>query len=185
MFAIKNFALLWERKYIHYGWAGAPGHLQGYRRGVKKADFREQSGVYVLYDKDMIPVYVGQAGRGGANLFSRLKQHESDHLWNRWVYFSWFGLCKVNKDGSLHMSDNSDRNIGGTIASALNDIEGVLIHALEPKLNKQEPKWKGVQEFFQHIDEEVEESSIDDVIEKQKELENRLASIEKLLKKMS
>jgi hypothetical protein len=176
---------LWERKYIHYGWPGVPGHLRGYRKNIKKADFREQSGVYVLYDKDMIPVYVGQAGKGRANLFSRLKQHDSDHLWNRWVYFSWFGLCKVNKDGSLSRSSNPDRIVGGSITNALNDIEGVVIHALEPKLNKQGPKWKDVQEYFQYIGDEVEESSIDDVIEKQEELESRLASIEKLLKKIS
>jgi hypothetical protein len=60
-----------------------------------------------------------------------------------------------------------------------------VIHALEPKLNKQGPKWKDVQEYFQYIGDEVEESSIDDVIEKQEELESRLASIEKLLKKIS
>ena len=184
MFAIRNFGLLWERKYINYGWAGVSGHLVGYRKSIKNADFRQQSGVYVLYDKDMIPVYVGQAGKGNASLFSRLKQHESDHLWNRWVYFSWFGLCKVNKDGSLYMSDNSDKSVTGTIASALNDIEGVLIYALEPKLNKQGPKWKGVQQFFQHIDDDVEESSIEDIIEKQDKLENKLESMEKILKKI-
>ncbi len=185
MFAINNYGLLWDRDYIHFGWSGNSGHLNGYRRGVKKVDFREQSGVYVLYDKDFIPVYVGQAGRGNANLFSRLKQHRKDHLWNRWSYFSWFGLCKANKNGSLSRADDSDRKIGGTIASALNDIEGVLILAMEPKLNKQGPKFKGVLKFNQVIDENVEETTLDEVIETQEDIESRLSKIEKLLDKMS
>jgi len=185
MFAIKNYGLLWDRNYIQFGWAGVSGHLNGYRRGVKNVDFREQSGVYVLYDKDFIPVYVGQAGRGNANLFSRLKQHSKDHLWNRWAYFSWFGLCKANKNGSLSQPDNSSRRIGGTIADALNDIEGVLILAMEPKLNKQGPKFKGVLKFNQAIDEDVEDSTLDEVIETQESIESRLEKIEKLLFKKS
>ena len=185
MFAIKNYGLLWERKYIHHGWAWVPGHLNGYRRGVPKADFRQQSGVYVLYDKDFVPVYVGQAGRGNANLFSRLKHHEKDHLWNRWDSFSWFGLCKVNKNGSLSRTDNPERKVGGTVADALNDIEGVLILAMEPKLNKQGPKFKGVQKFYQQIDEKVEETTLDDLVKNQSDIEDRLERIEKILSKMS
>jgi hypothetical protein len=184
MFAIKNYGLLWERKFIHYGWSGAPGHLNGYRRGIKNVDFRYQSGVYVLYDKDMIPVYVGQAGRGNANLFARPKQHETDHLWNRWIYFSWFGLCKVNKNGSLFMPANSVRRINGAVTDALNDIEGVLILALEPKLNKQGAKFKGVLQFSQSIDENVEELSFSDIDEKMDSLGTRLKKIEKMLSKM-
>jgi len=185
MFAIQNFGLLWERKYINYGWPGVSGHLLGYKKGIEKVDFREQNGVYILYDKDMLPVYVGQAGKGKGNLFSRLKNHDTDHLWNRWVYFSWFGLHKVNKDGSLFMSSTPSKNINGTVTNALNDIEGVLIYGIEPKLNKQGPKWTGVQQFYQFIDDDVEEATIDDVVEKQEELEKRLINIEKLLKEMS
>lgn len=185
MFAIKNYGILWERKYIHYGYAGSPGHLNGHRRGVKKADFRQQSGVYVLYDKDMMPVYIGQAGRGHANLFERLKQHDSDHLWNRWIYFSWFGLCKANKNGTLYMSDNADRKISGAVSDALNDIEGVLILSMEPKLNKQGARFKGVLKFLQSIDEEVEEISLYDVDERIKSFEVKLEKIEKLISKLS
>ena len=185
MFAIKNYGLLWNRNYIHFGWAGVSGHLNGTRRGAKITDFREQSGVYVLYDKDFTPVYVGQAGRGNANLFSRLKQHNRDHLWNRWSYFSWFGLCKANKNGTLSRSEDSNRKIGGTIANALNDIEGALILAMEPKLNKQGPKFKGVLEFNQVIDEDIEEIDLYDVVENQETINDRLEDIEKLLRKMS
>ncbi|MBN4054824.1 GIY-YIG nuclease family protein, partial [Nitrospira defluvii] len=160
MLAIRNFGLLWDRDRIHFGSPGVSGHLIGENSRVKKADFRKQSGVYILYDKDMRPVYVGQAGRGNANLFSRLRHHDRDHLWNRWEYFSWFGLCKVNNNGELSMSDNADRSISGKVKDALNEIEGVLILILEPRLNKQGPKWKDAEEFFQYIDKEVEDTTV-------------------------
>lgn len=185
MFAIRNYGLLWERKYIHYGWPGSAGHLNGHRKGYSKVDFREQSGVYVLYDKDMLPVYIGQAGKGNANLFNRLKQHESDHLWNRWHYFSWFGLCKANKSGNLSLSENSERELKGPLKDALDDIEGVLIQVVEPKLNKQGPKWKNVNQFYQLIDENVEETTLDDLLERQKILENKIDQLTKIIVKNS
>lgn len=184
MFAIRNYGLLWERKFINYGWQGRSGHLAGHKKGIPKADFIEQSGVYVLYDKDMKPLYVGQAGRGNANLFNRLRHHEKDHLKNRWTYFSWFGLCKVNKDGTLSQSDKPDWTISGKMVAALNDIEGVLIHILEPKLNKQGPKWKDVQQFSQYVDEEVKETTLDDLLKKQTQIEDAIKLLnEKPLKK--
>ena len=59
MLAIKNFGILWERKHIYWGYSGKAGHLKGYISNNVIVDFRYQRGVYVLYDKDMIPVYVG------------------------------------------------------------------------------------------------------------------------------
>ena len=154
MSAIQNFGLLWEKKYICVGWKTVPGHLKGWReRRKREADFRGQAGVYILYDKDMIPVYVGQAGRGNNTLITRLRNHFDDHIWNRWVYFSWFGLKKVNKDGSLsNKYDNSN-----SITEVLNDIEGVLILGIEPKLNKQGPTFNGAEQWWQVIDERVVE----------------------------
>ena len=181
MFAIRNYGLLWERKYINYGWQGKAGNLNGHIRDKSKADFREQSGVYVLYDKDMKPIYVGQAGRGNANLFFRLRNHEKDHLRNRWSYFSWFGLCKVNKNGSLSQSDKKDWTIAGKMVAALNDIEGVLIHILEPTLNKQGPKWKDVKQYSQYI--EVEETTLDDLLKKQTHLESQIKGLARTIDK--
>ena len=108
MLAIKSYGLLWERKYIHYGRGGKAGHLKGYN--INTVDFRNQRGVYVLYDKDMIPIYVGQAGKGKASLFNRLDQHETDHLSGRWQFFTWFGLCGVDKNNKLiEVEDGSDK----------------------------------------------------------------------------
>jgi len=181
MIPIKNYGMLWERKYIHYGWAGVKGNLIGTNSRVEVADFREQIGIYVLYDKNMKAVYVGQAGIGSQRLFNRLNQHEVDHLWNRWEYFSWFGLRNVNKDGMLSKTDNQDRSFSVNVPDVLNEIEGVLIKILEPQLNRQGPKWKNVEEFFQEIDELVKETTLDEIQEKQDEMKKK---IENILKKI-
>jgi hypothetical protein len=67
-----------------------------------EADFRDQIGVYVLYDWNQNIVYVGQAVNvnGNGTLFNRLKNHMDGRLWNRWQYFSWVGFRDVNKDGT-------------------------------------------------------------------------------------
>ena len=122
----------------------------------------------------MIPVYVGQAGSGTKSLFGRLKDHTDDHLWNRWEYFSWFGLCKVNRNGSLSQDGNPKRRIAGPAFEALNDIEGVLILGIEPKLNKQGPRFKGVEQWWQTVDERVSEITNHQLLEKIVNLENRL-----------
>ena len=63
MLAIKNYGLLWERKYMHIGWGGKAGHLKGNTRN-SAVDFRNQRGVYILYNNLKNPIYVGQAGKG-------------------------------------------------------------------------------------------------------------------------
>jgi hypothetical protein len=182
MLAIKNFGILWERKYIYWGHAGKAGHLKGYISNKIEVDFRYQRGVYVLYDKDMIPIYVGQAGKGKASLYKRLDNHETDHLASRWEYFSWFGLCGVDKKYQLILSEDSSEQLKGTIADSLNEIESVLILAMEPKLNKKGATWKGVKEYFQCIEEE--EKTIDEIFYKQEELEEKLDEIKNLISKI-
>ena len=48
---IRNYGLLWQRKYVHLGAGSNKGTLLGTKPGVGEVDFREQIGVYVLYDK--------------------------------------------------------------------------------------------------------------------------------------
>ena len=108
---ISNYGLFWQRKYVHFGYGGNKGTLLG-KMNQKKSflvDFREQIGIYVLYDKDFIPIYVGQAGNGNANLFTRLKQHTTDTLCNRWEYFTWFGLRRVNTNRRLAAYDSIEK----------------------------------------------------------------------------
>ncbi|KVG09882.1 hypothetical protein [Burkholderia thailandensis] len=162
---IKNFGFLWERKYIHRGTGGDgnKGHLKGYH-GSKEADFREQIGVYVLYDRNQTIVYVGQAGNGNATLFSRLKSHMDGALWNRWDYFSWVGFRDVNANGNLSSAQSVDSAVSGfKYADALNEVEGILIEIIEPKLNKQGGRLKGATEYYQYVDERIQEVSNNDL----------------------
>ena len=85
MLTIENFGRRWRRDKIAWGKGNNKGHLKGELRRSKKTivDFREQIGIYVLYNNAGEPVYVGQAGIGNKRLFGRLKDHRNDHLRDR------------------------------------------------------------------------------------------------------
>jgi hypothetical protein len=145
---IKNYGLMWRRDGVFWGRGGSKGLLAGQRKR-RIIDFRNQIGVYVLYDEVRSPVYVGQAGQGNARLFSRLRSHQRDYLGHRWQYFSWFGLLSVNKSGRLSGHDDKWKHVTGTIRSTLNEIEGVLIAATEPRFNKQGAQFRGIARYRQ------------------------------------
>lgn len=135
---IRNYGLFWNREKVWWGTGGKgkAGSLLGIKSGSKKArpvDFREQRGVYVLYDTNFRIMYVGQAGgRATQCLFQRLKQHRDDHLAERWQLFSWFGTRAV-----LGEALDKQNNIELKLAQALNHIEAILLAATEPPLNLQ------------------------------------------------
>lgn len=163
MSIIKNYGFLWERKNIYRGTGGDgnAGHLTGKTSGKPNADFREQIGVYVLYDRNQNIVYIGQAGNGHATLFTRLKNHMDGALWNRWEYFTWIGFRDVNANGSLSNQQNIASAVSGyKYSDALNEIEGILIEVIEPKLNKQSGRLKNATEYFQVPDERLAEVSL-------------------------
>jgi len=173
---IKNFGFLWERKYIYRGSGGDGngGHLKGYATKMV-ADFRDQIGVYVLYDRNQSIVYVGQAGNGNATLFTRLKNHMDGPLWNRWEYFTWIGFRDVNADGRLSNQQAVDSGVSGfKYSDALNEIEGILIEVIEPKLNKQGGRLKAATEYYQHIDERIQEISNYDIQDELRRLSKAL-----------
>jgi hypothetical protein len=153
---VRNFGLFWERDQITWGAPGPgnAGHLCG-RRGSPNdsvVDFREQRGIYVLYEGADIPsqrvVYVGQAGSGQNDLFHRLRNHRDYHLWNRWQRFSWLGFLSVGVGSRLvHKSKAALGNID--LSTALDQIEAILIALMEPLKNRQGPQWKGAHEYFQ------------------------------------
>lgn len=152
--SIKNFGLQWNRDAVHwYGNKGDAGRLMGEgpigyaKKNQTQTDFREQIGIYVLYS-DGKAIYVGQAGSGNNTLFSRLKQHLTDHLADRWDKFSWFGVRKVNKDGSISKAQGDlNRNLKAT--EILDLIEGLMINVIEPPLNKQGARWKNIDQYYQ------------------------------------
>lgn len=153
MAVINNYGLRWVRDRVEWGRRGVTGELLGVPRSAKSSgavDFRDQIGVYVLYEPGFVPIYVGQAGFGLGTLFSRLKAHTRDHLRDRWSHFSWFGFKKVNDSGSLHASQAASARTSITYGSALDEIEGILIQVLEPRLNRQGAAWqRSADEYIQ------------------------------------
>lgn len=156
---IKNYGVMWSRDDVFWGRGSRRGVLEG-RRSGRVIDFRDQIGVYILYDEARHPVYVGQAGRGNARLFKRLRSHRRDYLADRWRYFSWFGLLAVNQSGRLSGWDDPSKRVAGTIGSTLDEIEGVLIAATEPPFNKQGAKFRGIKRFRQVKHDEAEHVSM-------------------------
>ena len=165
---ISNYGLFWQRKYVDFGHGDNKGTLLG-KTNKKKSflvDFREQIGIYVLYDKEFVPIYVGQAGDGNAALFKRLKHHTTDDLCDRWEYFTWFGLRRVNAGGRLAACDS--------------------MKTMELKLNKRVPRVEDpAEEYHQAVDENVAEMSIEDLTAGNEERKNRKRAMDKRLKKKS
>lgn len=172
---IKNYGFLWDRTHVFRGAGSNAGHLKGNSAGLPVADFREQIGVYVLYDANQHIVYVGQAGNGNATLFTRLKNHMDGQLWNRWQYFSWVGFRDVNADGTLSAQQSVDSGVSGfKYADALNEIEGILIEIIEPKLNKQSGRLKSAREYYQFRDERLTDVTASDVLDELQSLRKEL-----------
>lgn len=157
MLAIQNFGFLWERKYLDRKRGGA---LYGHNSSHERVDLSKQIAIYVLYDKDMRPVYVGQSGRGDKRLLSRLRDHTRSHLWNRWDYFSWFGFQRVLGSGMLKESQGEPK---GSFEDALDELESILIQVMEPALNRQGPRWRETEEFYQYVDDEMVDLSLEDL----------------------
>jgi hypothetical protein len=136
---IHNYGLHWTRSKVVWGKPHSQGHLKGIRAGNRTGspiDFREQQGVYVLYDGNFRPVYVGQAGASeNKRLFNRLKEHRKDKLADRWELFSWFGIRRVLPKGKKLSSPVTRFTVAPRII--LDQIEAVLISATEPPLNLQ------------------------------------------------
>lgn len=179
---IKNYGLRWARDSVNWGARGRAGTLEGKLATLKSSeivDFRDQIGIYVLYEPGFIPVYTGQAGVGTARLFNRLKNHQNDHLRDRWDYFSWFGFRAVTEAGALSERQNPDATTSITYSDALSEIEGILIEVLEPRLNKQGARWQ--QNAEEYVQEPVEApfDKIDDLISQVEELKEMIKKIQK------
>jgi hypothetical protein len=77
-------------------------------RPSEPVDFREQQGVYCLYDDNFRLVYLGQAGgKNDQRHFIRLRQHREDFVSERWTRFSWFGVRQVLNTGNLKAEKTS------------------------------------------------------------------------------
>lgn len=134
---IHNYGLFWKE--CDGDWDG--GTMWGiYEDGAaSETDFASQRGIYILYDPQFKPVYVGQAAKGDLCLFNRIAAHRFDHLRERWTHFSWFGTCPLikSKPGSDERVVNTGASVSTDLPSTVNHLEAVLIAAMEPPLNLQ------------------------------------------------
>ncbi len=133
---ITTVGLFWRADMVFWGAPRSPGSLLGIPalgRRNRPSDFRDQVGIYVLY-ADYSLVYVGQTGSRNQKLLFRLRQHRTDDLADRWNRFSWFGVLRVLADGELSREKEACHP---SMRTALNHMEGILIHAAEPPMNGQ------------------------------------------------
>lgn len=158
---IKNYGLFWARDGVHWNFGrGGRGAYRGSLKGEivrdrvsQVIDFREQVGIYCLYDNNFKLLYVGQAGFGNATLFDRLRAHTSSDLAERWTKFSWFGLRPVSFEvqDAPNLCEVPQNTV--EIGPVLNSLEGILIVGAEPPLNRQGPRFGDTaQKFSQHWD---------------------------------
>jgi hypothetical protein len=147
---MRNYGLYWRAEDVYWGTPGREneGTLEGHPTKSKRTgptNFREQAGVYVLYDH-LRPVYVGETGVGGDRLFKRLRWHYRVDLKARWDTFSWFGVYPVNpKSRKLRVNVRVNPKIG----DILYHVEAVLIAAMEPPLNFQRGKFGKAERYDQ------------------------------------
>lgn len=150
---IRNYGLFWKRTEVDWGTRGRGGSgtlLGRYARQLRndEVDFRQQQGVYVLYDDNFKIIYVGQVGASNQRLFVRLRQHKTDHLAQRWSRFSWFGILPVN-NGTIDTAYKPGRQ---TVSEVLDHIEAILLASAEPTLNLQRGRFgQDVEQYIQHI----------------------------------
>jgi len=167
---IANMGLFWREDCVFWGASNNKGELLGKLAGAKRSrevDFRRQRGIYVLYSEFRI-IYIGQAGSGNASLFGRLKRHTRDDLAERWDRFSWFGLDPVLS--SWRLAATVKRAAPNT-ETILNHIEGILIHATEPPLNRQGGSFgPDVERYLQHRDDRLGKTTHELVLDTNKHL---------------
>ncbi len=99
------------------------------------------------------PFTLGKRGAGNSKLFARLKHHLSDDLAERWDRFSWFGLRRVLNSGELSKATQSSHP---AMEMVLDHIEAILIHSIEPPLNRQGGRFgESVTRYLQRRDDRL------------------------------
>lgn len=125
---------------------------------LRVCDFRQQRGIYVLYD-DYGPYYVGLCRKQG--LGARLKQHLSDDHEGRWDRFSWFGFQRVLKsretDGTQKLGRLPTRLLVDSM-STIGDIEALLIQSLgtQHRGNWNQMRFAAAEQWHQVLEHEAE-----------------------------
>jgi hypothetical protein len=156
MSLIRNFGLFWDKEEVQWGKPKKTGKLLGVHATAKRdgnVDFRNQIAIYAIYDAAFNLVYVGQTGSGDQRLMKRLNNHRTDHISQRWKYFSWFGLCWVKNSNDLS-EGAENKSVGMEIA--LDHLEAISIAISEPRLNLQRGSFGDeCEQYFQKKEAEV------------------------------
>lgn len=152
---IQAYGLFWKAESVHWGRGKKAGALLGVRSGGRRGspiDFRDQVGIYILYDGHRM-VYVGQAGRNKPRLLIRLRHHRRDNLAGRWDTFSWFGLRRVLNNGDL---SHVNIKASASLPIVLDQMEAILVAGAEPSLNRQGGRFgKGAHRYYQVRDDRL------------------------------
>jgi hypothetical protein len=153
--SILNYGMFWRREEVewHPG-TGSDFRLigrQGERKpGLRMADFREQSGIYILYGNYGV-FYVGISEQLGI----RLRNHHDNHTETEWDRFSWFGFRRVlqRKDYATSFADLAEMpqvRLSNPV-EGIKDLESLLIRAMGPSGQRietftHEERWEQVGE---------------------------------------
>ncbi|MFY0659257.1 MAG: GIY-YIG nuclease family protein [Shimia sp.] len=153
---VTSYGLFWSAEEIE--WSPGQGNKREFRLlgrvgknrpGLKVADFRFQQGIYILFD-DYGPAYVGLAK--GERLGARLRDHQNDHLANKWDRFSWFGFnpvsTTVDETGVLSL-EKPTQDVTDDTSTTIGNLEALLIATVGPKLNRQKMNFGEAEEWEQ------------------------------------
>ncbi len=160
---IKSFGLFWRRDEVDWepgkGARGAfrlLGRRGSNRPGLRLADFRHQTGIYILYGNHG-PYYVGLTKKQG--LGKRLKDHTRDGHKEQWDRFSWFGFRAVlsGKDstGIRRLKRMAEVAVGNPVA-VITDVEALLIRAMGLSNNVNQNNFSAAAEWTQVKADEVD-----------------------------
>lgn len=155
---IRSYGLFWRIEEVE--WSPGSGNAGVFRLLGRKnknqpalqvTDFRDQRGIYVLYD-DYGPYYVGLARDRAIGY--RLQDHTHDQHAGRWDRFSWFGFRRVltgtDAEGLQKLGVMPTQLVSGT-ASTIGDIEALLMLSLgtTERGNAQTMKFKNADRWHQ------------------------------------
>jgi hypothetical protein len=158
--AIRCYGLFWRAEEVWYPNRRGRFQLLGRLGANQVCDFRDQRGVYVLYD-EYGPYYVGLTR--AAPLGNRLNQHRQDRHRGKWDRFRWFGFAPVldmaYDDGTLALGPLEKRQLAEATAS-IGEAEALLIQALGTHMrgNAVQMRFPGAEHWQQVMAHEVEEA---------------------------
>lgn len=153
---VNAFGIYWNRNFVH--WKTNPDLLGIQQIGATEVNFKDQRGIYLLYDGREI-IYVGQAIE--QTLGQRLKQHTSDRLSGRWDRFSWFGFYSVNDKGHL-LDRKKFENLD--IQALADTLEAILIESVEPRQNRKQGNTLSGMEYLQKESSEIKKRKTEELL---------------------